>query len=222
MDDKDLKMVLLQEIHEETTSNTSEDRDNVNDNGATTTASSTHGDDGDDHNNNSNSTSKTASSSSSSFSTTTKKKIITTTSIQYSSYRRLWDRYVWNRVDEMDRMIVSSTLPLAALTSIIPLVAGADLFWVNQLRNALAVSAQSAANLVYQFSFGLFSFLPSVTATLVSKHFANDDLEGTQDVICQSLLFALTLSTIAASIMFLYPSKFLGSVLKGTNEKERK
>jgi Na+-driven multidrug efflux pump len=116
----------------------------------------------------------------------------------------------------MDKMIISSTLPLAALTSIIPLVAGADLFWVNQLRDALAVSAQSAANLVYQFSFGLFSFLPSVTATLVSKHFANDDIDETQNVICQSLVFAVTLSTIAASVMFLHPTKFLGSVLKGT------
>jgi hypothetical protein len=111
---EELKMVLLQEMHEESMSD---------------------GDDGD----NSTETKLT-------YNTT-----ITTTSIRYNPLRRLWAR-VWNRLDEMDRMIVTSTLPLAALISIVPIVAGADLFWVNQLGDALAVSAQSAANLVYQFS----------------------------------------------------------------------
>ncbi|VEU37717.1 unnamed protein product [Pseudo-nitzschia multistriata] len=80
--------------------------------------------------------------------------------------RNLLQQKIWNRLDAMDKMIVGNTLPLVGLTSIVPIVSSIDLFWVNQLGDALSVSAQSAANTVYQFSFGLFSFLPSVTATL--------------------------------------------------------
>ena len=115
----------------------------------------------------------------------------------------------------MDKMIVGSTLPLAGLTSIVPLVQSWDLFWVNQLGDTLAVSAQSAANMVYQFSFGLFSFLPSVTATLVSKNYANDDWERTQEIVCRALLFAATTSSVISMMIFANPRLFLGAVLKG-------
>jgi Na+-driven multidrug efflux pump len=67
--------------------------------------------------------------------------------------------------------------------------------------------------------FGLFSFLPSVTATLVSKHFASGDVEGTQDTICQSLLFSVLVSSVVAVLLLFYPSRILGSVLKGESRE---
>jgi len=127
----------------------------------------------------------------------------------------LLQKRFWNRLDAMDKMIVGSTLPLLGLTSIVPLVTSADLFWVNQLGDTLAVSAQSAANTVYQFSFGLFSFLPSVTATLVSKNYANNDWERTQDIVCRAFVFALMVSSVISMTLFTNPSRYLGAVLKG-------
>lgn len=121
----------------------------------------------------------------------------------------------FNRLDAMDKMIVRNTLPLVGLVALVPLLQSADLFWVNQLGDTLAVSAQSAANTLYQFSFGIISFLPSVTATLVSKNFANNDHERTESTINTALLFGLTTSSIIAMTLFANPGRYLGAVLKG-------
>jgi hypothetical protein len=128
----------------------------------------------------------------------------------------LLQRRFFNRLDAMDKMIVRNTLPLVGLVALVPLLQSADLFWVNQLGDTLAVSAQSAANTLYQFSFGLISFLPSVTATLVSKNFANNDIERTESTINTALLFGLTTSSIIAMTLFANPGRYLGAVLKGT------
>jgi hypothetical protein len=204
--DVELKMVLSQELHEEPIT-------------TTTTLNSNGDDDGDDDHRNLTESGNSKTTPWTSSATTT-----ITTTISYNNHhhhhnnplRRLYTR-LWNRLDELDRMIVSSTLPLAALTCIVPLVATNDLFWVNQLGQALAVSAQSAANMVYQMSFGLFSFLPSVTATLVSQHYANGDMEKTQAVIGQATMLAVLASSMVSSMLFFKPNQFLGAVLKGTD-----
>jgi hypothetical protein len=139
----------------------------------------------------------------------------TTVGSGVSSSIQLLQKRLWDRLDAMDKMIVSSTLPLAALTSVIPLMQAADLFWVNQLGDTIAVSAQSAANMVYQFSFGMFSFLPAVTATLVSKNYANNDLDRTQAIVCRALVFALMFSSTISMILFTNTGRCLGAVLKG-------
>mmetsp|Transcript_44084 Transcript_44084/g.49771 ORF Transcript_44084/g.49771 Transcript_44084/m.49771 type:complete len:582 (+) Transcript_44084:187-1932(+) len=141
----------------------------------------------------------------------------TTVGSGFSSSIKLLRKRLWNRLDAMDKTIVSSTLPLMALTSVIPLMQCADLFWVNQLGDTLAVSSQSAANMVYQFSFGLFSFLPSVTATLVSKNYANNDLYRMQDIACRAVAFAVIVSSIISMMLFTNPSRCLGAVLKEEN-----
>lgn len=128
---------------------------------------------------------------------------------------RFLQQKCWERLDAMDKMIVRNTLPLVGLTSIVPFVSSIDLFWVNQLGDALAVSAQSAANTVFQFSFGLFSFLPSVTATLVSKYYANNNMEKTGNTIITAFHFGLVSSSLMSVAIFTNPSRFLGAVLKG-------
>lgn len=124
---------------------------------------------------------------------------------------------LFNRLDAMDKMIFRNTLPLLGVTSIAPILQSNDLFWVNQLGDTLAVSAQSAANTLYQFSFGLISFIPSVTATLVSKSFAKNDLEQTESTLTSALLFGFTTSFIISMMIFANPSRYLRSVLKDEN-----
>ena len=121
----------------------------------------------------------------------------------------------FNRLDAMDKMIFQNTLPLVGVTAIVPILQSIDLFWVNQLGDTISVSAQSAANTLYQFSFGLISFIPSVTATLVSKNFANNDIEKTESTLTTALLFGFTTSFIISMIIFANPGRYLGTVLKG-------
>jgi hypothetical protein len=122
------------------------------------------------------------------------------------------------RITEMDKQIFITALPLSAIFAIIPLASAIDLFWVNRLGSTLAVAGQAAANQVYSSAFWLFAFLPSVTATLVSKTHANGDLEGTQDAVCQALFFGMLISAVGASIMFFRPEKALAVILKGKTQ----
>jgi len=120
----------------------------------------------------------------------------------------------WAQITDLDRQIFATTLPLSAIFAIIPLASAISLFWVNRLGSTLSVAGQAAANQVYSSAFWLFSFLPSVTATLVSKTHANGDLQGTQDAVCQAFLFAMIISMAGASFMFFFPDKALASILK--------
>jgi len=124
---------------------------------------------------------------------------------------------IFNRMDAMDKMIFRNTLPLLGVTSIVPILQSNDLFWVNQLGDTLAVSAQSAANTLFQFSFGLISFIPSVTASLIARNFANNDLEKTETTLTTALLFGISTSFIISMMIFANPSRYLGSVLKPGN-----
>lgn len=125
-------------------------------------------------------------------------------------------------ITEVDKQIFVTTLPLSAIFAIMPLASAIDLFWVNRLGNTLAVAGQAAANQVYSSAFWLFAFLPSVTATLVSQTHANGDLEGTQDAVCQALLFGMLISVVGASVMFSWPEKALISILKGNIQNSLK
>jgi phage terminase large subunit-like protein len=129
--------------------------------------------------------------------------------------------FQWKGFDELDRRLLKIALPLTATFAINPLVQALDLFWVNRLGDALAVAGQAAANQVYGSSFWLFSFLPSVTATLVSKKYASGDMEGTQDAVCNALTVGFFISIIGSSLLFFNPEKALSSILKGKQNKSR-
>ena len=117
---------------------------------------------------------------------------------------------------EVDKLIFSTTLPLSTVFAIIPIASTLNLFWVNRLGDALAVAGQAAANQVYNSAFWLFAFLPTITATLVSKSHASGDIDQTQDSVCQAMIFALLISVPGAMLMFFNPSRALASILKGT------
>jgi hypothetical protein len=121
----------------------------------------------------------------------------------------------WKGFDDLDKLIFTTALPLSAIFAIMPLTSAMDLFWVSRLGDALAVAGQSAANQVFNSAFWLFAFLPSVTATLVSKRNASGDVEGVQDAVCQALLFSVFIAMTGTTLMFLNPAKALSSILKG-------
>ena len=67
----------------------------------------------------------------------------------------------------------------------------------------------------------LFSFLPNVTATLVSKRYASGDMDGTQDAVCQALMLGILISIFGTTFMFTNPIRALSTILKGKKEKEK-
>lgn len=119
----------------------------------------------------------------------------------------------WPCMDDMDKELIRISLPVIGNYAIGPLIGAVDLFWVNRMGNALAVAGQSAANQVFSSAFWFVSFLPSVTATLVSKAYAQGDKEKTQDAICQALFVGFFIAMVGTPAMFFYPDKALSSVL---------
>mmetsp|Transcript_3881 Transcript_3881/g.5607 ORF Transcript_3881/g.5607 Transcript_3881/m.5607 type:complete len:610 (+) Transcript_3881:369-2198(+) len=116
--------------------------------------------------------------------------------------------------DELDRKLMKIALPCIANFAINPLIGAVDLFWINRMGNALAVAGQAAANQVFNSAFWIASFLPSVTATLVSKENAKGDQEGLQDAVCQALVVGLLIALIGTPLLFFQPERILGSVLR--------
>ncbi|EJK65657.1 hypothetical protein THAOC_13459 [Thalassiosira oceanica] len=120
----------------------------------------------------------------------------------------------WPSFDTLDKKISIIALPCIANFAINPLVGAVDLFWINQMKSALAVAGQAAANQVFSSAFWIVSVLPSVTATLVSKANAKGDKEELQDAVCQALIVGFGISLLGSALMLLYPERILSSVLK--------
>jgi len=120
----------------------------------------------------------------------------------------------WPCGDELDRRLIKIALPCIANFAINPLVGAVDLFWINRMKNTLAVAGQAAANQIFTSSFWLFSFLPSVTATIVAKEAANGSEEGVQDSVCQALFVGAFIALIGTTVIFTQSERMLGAVLK--------
>ena len=118
--------------------------------------------------------------------------------------------FSWSK---LDNKIIAIALPCIANFAISPLIGAVDLFWVGRMGNALAVAGQSAANQVFNSAFWLVSFLPSVTATLVSKVFAKGDTDAVQDTVCQSLFLSAMIGVPCTAILLLRPDVVLRTVL---------
>mmetsp|Transcript_23260 Transcript_23260/g.48833 ORF Transcript_23260/g.48833 Transcript_23260/m.48833 type:complete len:611 (+) Transcript_23260:183-2015(+) len=124
------------------------------------------------------------------------------------------DISIWPQFDALDKRMIKIALPCIANFAINPLIGAVDLFWVNRMGNALAVAGQAAANQVFSSAFWVVSFLPSVTATLVSKANANGDQEDLQDAVSQALVVGFCVSLFGSALMLKFPEKVLSSVLK--------
>eukprot|EP00594_Rhizosolenia_setigera_P006931 CAMPEP_0178950594 /NCGR_PEP_ID=MMETSP0789-20121207/6743_1 /TAXON_ID=3005 /ORGANISM="Rhizosolenia setigera, Strain CCMP 1694" /LENGTH=614 /DNA_ID=CAMNT_0020631345 /DNA_START=369 /DNA_END=2213 /DNA_ORIENTATION=+ len=120
----------------------------------------------------------------------------------------------WPSNDALDKRIYKIALPCIANFAINPLIGAVDLFWVGRMGNALAIAGQAAANQVFSSTFWLVSYLPSVTATLVSKEHAKNDKEGVQDAICQAMFLGFIISIFGTGLMLTKPDLVLKSVLQ--------
>lgn len=67
----------------------------------------------------------------------------------------------WPCGDDLDRRMLKFAIPCIANFAIVPLIGAVDLFWVNRMKNPLAVAGQAASNQIYNSLFWLSSFLPS-------------------------------------------------------------
>eukprot|EP00586_Coscinodiscus_wailesii_P005990 CAMPEP_0172489680 /NCGR_PEP_ID=MMETSP1066-20121228/19853_1 /TAXON_ID=671091 /ORGANISM="Coscinodiscus wailesii, Strain CCMP2513" /LENGTH=435 /DNA_ID=CAMNT_0013257725 /DNA_START=28 /DNA_END=1332 /DNA_ORIENTATION=- len=119
----------------------------------------------------------------------------------------------WPCGDELDKRISKIAVPCIANFAINPLVGAVDLFWVGRMGNALAIAGQAAANQVFNSAFWLISYLPSVTATLVSKEYANNDQDGVQDAVCQAFFVGVSLAVFGTAFLLLKPDVVLRTVL---------
>lgn len=113
----------------------------------------------------------------------------------------------WPCGDSLDRRLFKISLPVIANFAIAPLVGAVDLFWVNQMKDPLAVAGQSAANQIFNSVFFLTSFLPSVTATLIAKEHARDNSAGVQDAIGQALFVGFVLAIVSTALLLWNPDK---------------
>jgi len=120
----------------------------------------------------------------------------------------------WPSFDKLDADIAKLAIPTIANFAIGPLIGAVDLYWVGRMGNALALAGQSAANQVFNSAFFLISYLPSVTATLVSTQKAKNSNEGVQDAVCQALFISGIFGILGTLLLLLKPETVLKSVLK--------
>lgn len=76
------------------------------------------------------------------------------------------------------------------------------------------MAGQAAANQVFSSAFWLASFLPSVTATLVSTENAKGNKDGLQDAVCQALFIGALIALIGTPLTFFNPETVLSAVLR--------
>lgn len=120
----------------------------------------------------------------------------------------------WPRLDNLDRRLIKVSLPVIANFAINPLIGAVDLFWVNRMGDALAVAGQAAANQVFNSMFFLTSFLPAITATLVSRQNAAGNKEGVQEAVGEALFVGIFMAVLASATILFQPSRVLSSVLQ--------
>jgi putative MATE family efflux protein len=121
---------------------------------------------------------------------------------------------MWPQFDALDNRIYTIAWPVICNFAISPLVGAIDLFWVNYLtKNPLAVAGQAAANQVFGSVFWLTSFLPNVTAMLISTASASGDDLAVQDAVAQALLVGILFAAASSAILLAWPDAVLSSVL---------
>ena len=120
---------------------------------------------------------------------------------------------VWPCGDALDLRLIKIALPIIANFAIAPLTGAVDVFWVSRMGNALAVAGQAASNQIFASSLFVASFLPSVTATLISKENASNNKDGVQDAVCQAMFVAIVMALVSNILLCLNPTNVLTPIL---------
>jgi len=115
--------------------------------------------------------------------------------------------------DELDKRIFKLVGPAVINFAMIPVVGIIDTFWVGQMRNALALAGQGAANRVFSTVFWTLSFLPSVVTPFIAESYAADDKIATQKHVSEALFLAAVVGSISSVFMIAFADSILRSVL---------
>lgn len=118
----------------------------------------------------------------------------------------------------VDDLILKTTLPSMINLAVVPIVNSVDTFWVGRLGLALALAGQSAANQASFTIFFMIAFLPNITAPLVAKAVASTKAgsgnnEEAQDRVCESLWLCNFLGIIGTAILVAFPKQVLGGLV---------
>lgn len=121
---------------------------------------------------------------------------------------------MWPAFDALDKRLIKISLPVIANFAINPLIGAIDLLWVSRMGDALAIAGQAAANQVFNSVFWLASFLPSISAIIISQENARGNKEGVQDAVCQAVFVGLIFSILTSTMLLLFPEQILKAVLQ--------
>lgn len=116
-------------------------------------------------------------------------------------------------INEIDRKIIKTAVPTIANFAINPLVGSITLYYVGKMKNTLALAGMAAANQVYFSTFILFSYLPSITGSLVSTEHAKKNKDGVEIAICHSMIVGILVSSLASILLLIKPKLVLRMVL---------
>lgn len=118
------------------------------------------------------------------------------------------------RGDELDREILTTSIPSMVNLAVVPIVNSVDTFWVGRMGVALALAGQAAANQAFFTLYFLVSFLPTITAPLVAKAVGSGNTKAAQARVCESLFLCNVLGVVGTLVLVLMPRTSLGMVLQ--------
>jgi len=124
---------------------------------------------------------------------------------------RRW-RNAWPRGDDLDKRIISLTIPGILNLMLLPLVGLVDTYWVGRLGNAVSLAGMGAANQVFTTTAWAVSFLPSVTTPLVAKAVASGNKDEAAKRIAESMVVATTVGVLAMTFLQTQPLLALSMV----------
>jgi multidrug resistance protein, MATE family len=120
---------------------------------------------------------------------------------------------IWPCGDELDKKLIKLSTPVIINNAINPLIGAVDLFWISRMGIPLAIAGQAAANQIFNSVFWLTSFLPNVSATLISKEHASNNQEAVTDAICQALFIGIGMALIPTIWILSHPHQILSTIL---------
>ena len=115
--------------------------------------------------------------------------------------------------DDVDKQILSSSLPSMVNMAVVPLVNAVDTFWVGRLGVALALAGQAAANQAFFMFYFFVSVLPTITAPMVAKAVGSGDVVEAEKQVNQALFLSNLLGVIGTTMLVGFPRLSLELIL---------
>ena len=115
--------------------------------------------------------------------------------------------------DDVDKQILSSSLPSMVNMAVVPLVNAVDTFWVGRLGVALALADQADANQAFFMFYFFVSVLPTITAPMVAKAVGSGDVVEAEKQVNQALFLSNLLGAIGTTMLVGFPRLSLELIL---------